>query len=879
MIDVRNLTKIYKSDKTEVVALNSVSFHLPDKGLVFIVGKSGSGKSTLLNMLGVLDDITSGEVIVDGKNIAHISDHDANACRNSTLGIVYQNYNLFENETVQANIRIGVGVSDTFVTDEKIDEMLNIVELDGIKTKKVKNLSGGQKQRVAIARALVKDPKLILADEPTGNLDSKTAKTIFDLFKKVSKDKLVVIITHDIKSAYEYADRLIRLSDGEIVEDVIKNERYVEKLSDDYIYIDSYDPITEEKIDEINKISGNSHRKLKKLHKKFRPYKTPEVEPETGGKFDETRMNFKQALLLGLKVLKHNKFSLIVTSILTILIIALLSLSTAFINFEGTTATRDVVKIYGSKSIVMKKGYSLTNKTNEIEKDYIIEAKESDLVPVKEQKYKGNSYPIYTVSLPISSKRFVEGSYSIPGSVGTFYIDMGLGVVKSDNKLLQHLFGENFELAAGSLYGLDKSTKVIITDYFADAMIYYVPDLKSKDPNDPYAQILNRDIYGTRYIVGAVLKTDYKEKHQVIFDIHKKMVGGYITPKDASELIAGTRTHQIFEDDVLSRLGYAFTINPKFIDDYYGWTGHAFTGYSFAALSETATSYEYQQIPNSYAYKSEELEGDDVTMSVDVYNKLFGTAVVNKTSPDFSEKTIYLHNFGFDQDIFSTPKHSTKIVIKDVFKFPETSGPIMYTSSSKLVELEEFLVFPYAFMFDDVYDSFAIYEGLVNDFYYCPMHGFDAVFNTINISNIFNTIFTSIFIVLIAVELLLVVLHTNKTINKEKYAFGVYKTLGYSNRHLTLAMIIANVIMILGIFIFATVATLGLSFMANYFLQDGFYMYTSNMLYYDLRILGFKFGHVAMYASMVLGFMILAFSIPLLKIRRIKPSNIIREAK
>ena len=182
-------------------------------------------------------------------------------------------------------------------------------------------------------------------------------------------------------------------------------------------------------------------------------------------------------------------------------------------------------------------------------------------------------------------------------------------------------------------------------------------------------------------------------------------------------------------------------------------------------------------------------------------------------------------------------------------------------------------------MFDNVYEGFKLYETLTPEYFYTSQFAFSAVFNTVNIATIFKKIFESIFMVLIAIELLLVVLHINKTINREKYAFGVYKTLGYSNRHLNSAMLIANVAMMLIIFIGAIISTVFLSMLANYFLQGGFYLYTHNLLYYDLRILSFNFGHVALYSSVVLGAIVLAFSIPLLKIRRIKPTNIIREAK
>ena len=877
MIDVKNLTKIYKSDKTEVVALNSVSFHLPDKGLVFIVGKSGSGKSTLLNMLGVLDDVTSGEIIFDGKNISQISDHDANAYRNSDLGIVYQNYNLFENENVKDNIKLGVGATEKVISDEKVDEMLKVVDLEGIKNKKVKNLSGGQKQRVAIARALVKNPKLILADEPTGNLDGKTAKLIFDLFKDISKDKLVVIITHDIKSAFEYADRIIRLQDGQIIEDLIKNDNFKQHVDNEHIYIDSADEISEEEISQINKKLGKSRRNLKKLEQKYRPYKSPESDQKLNGEFEHTKISFRQVLNMGLKILKHNKFSLIVTSVLTVLIIALLSLSTAFINFEGKSATKDVVKIYDSKSIVMKKGYSLTNNTNEIEKSFAIETTESDLAKLKEAKYSGNAYKIYNTSIPCSIFALYEMVQVVPDSSDNFYWESGLGVVQCDMELLNKLFGSDFELAGGSLYGLNESGKIIIPDYLADSLLYYNPKFASKDENDPYANIINEPDINGRFTVGAVIKTDYKQRHKAIYDIHQKVEKGLITKTDGKKLVESSRSYQVLQDDILSRLNYGYSINPNFFEAFTKTKNHAYPGISFITTSEDATAFDYISAPFNHIYVHNTLSKDDISMNVDSYNMIFGTNITSSSDLEFSERTIWMHNYGPEQDIYSPPKRTTKLVIKDVFK--EKDGPLFYCSPQKLLELQDFYQVVYGYMFDNVYEGFKLYETLTPEYFYTSQYAFSAVFNTVNIATIFKTIFESIFMILIAIELLLVVLHINKTINREKYAFGVYKTLGYSNRHLNSAMLIANVAMMLIIFVGAIISTVFLSMLANYFLQGGFYLYTHNLLYYDLRILSFNFGHVALYSSVVLGSIVLAFSIPLLKIRRIKPTNIIREAK
>ena len=244
MIRVNNLTKIYETKQKSLKALDDVSFVLPDKGFVFIVGKSGSGKSTLINMLGALDDVTSGCIEVDGVDISKSDINKLNKYRNEYLGIIYQNYNLFQQESVLENIKISSDICKNKITDNDIEDILKSLDLENIKEKRVKNLSGGQKQRVAIARALIKNPRLILADEPTGNLDSRTSKRIFDLLLKISKERLVVVITHDLKSAYNYADRIIELSYCRISKNLIRNSS-LKRKSITYIELDKKQTISE----------------------------------------------------------------------------------------------------------------------------------------------------------------------------------------------------------------------------------------------------------------------------------------------------------------------------------------------------------------------------------------------------------------------------------------------------------------------------------------------------------------------------------------------------------------------------------------------------------------------------------------------------------
>ena len=220
MIEFKNVSKIYKAKKgVETKALNNINLKIGNKGMVFIVGKSGSGKSTMLNLLGGLDTVTTGKLLINGKNISKFKNKEYDSYRNTYIGFIFQEFNILEEYNVYENIELALRLQNKKPTKEEIDSLLKKLDIENLGQRKINELSGGQKQRVAIARALIKNPKIILADEPTGNLDQTSSKQIFNLLKEISKEKLVIVVSHDMESANTYADRIIEISDGNITND------------------------------------------------------------------------------------------------------------------------------------------------------------------------------------------------------------------------------------------------------------------------------------------------------------------------------------------------------------------------------------------------------------------------------------------------------------------------------------------------------------------------------------------------------------------------------------------------------------------------------------------------------------------------------------
>lgn len=225
MIELKNVCKEYKTSNGVITkALNNVNLKLPSSGLIFILGKSGSGKSTLLNLIGCMDKVTSGNILINDKDISHLSESKLNNYRNSCFGFIFQEHNLIENFSVYDNLRLPCTLKKLKYKKEDFDKVLNSVSLNDLGSRRVNELSGGQKTRVSIARALIKNPNVILADEPTGNLDSTNSTQIFEILKGISKDRLVIVVTHDTEYAYKYGDRVIEIEDGNITKDNIVNQ-------------------------------------------------------------------------------------------------------------------------------------------------------------------------------------------------------------------------------------------------------------------------------------------------------------------------------------------------------------------------------------------------------------------------------------------------------------------------------------------------------------------------------------------------------------------------------------------------------------------------------------------------------------------------------
>ena len=361
MISIQNLTKTYQNKQLEeTVAIQNLSLDLPRQGLVVICGRSGCGKTTLINCLAGIEKINSGDILVDGKSLSQMSWGELDNYRNHFVGIVFQDYNLIENLTVGQNIELSLTLQGKKVSDEQVLQVLDRVELEKQSTKQTNALSGGQKQRVAIARTLIKDSQLLIADEPTGNLDETTAEQIWKLLQNQSKTRLVLVVTHDNDFAKKYGDRIITLKNGELVDDIDNTDNNIHPQPHQ---------IKESK---QKQTASNTSGETTSVASTPNPTQTnttdttvdthtlnPNNNQTTPAKPKNLPLGY--SIRLGSKILLQKKLRLIFTIILPLFGFVVFGFFFSAIRFNGTKARLEYWQERGTKSIVV---YGAENEEN-----------------------------------------------------------------------------------------------------------------------------------------------------------------------------------------------------------------------------------------------------------------------------------------------------------------------------------------------------------------------------------------------------------------------------------------------------------------------------------------------------------------------------------
>lgn len=391
MLEVKNLSKIYKNKNgIDTKALDNISVVFPEKGMIFLLGKSGSGKSTLLNICGGLDDATKGEIIVKGRSSKDFNQSDFDSYRNTFIGFVFQEYNILNEFTIEENIGLALELQGKQKNKEAINKLLKEVDLEGYAKRKPNTLSGGQKQRIAIARALIKEPEIIMADEPTGALDSSTGTQVLETLKKLSKDKLVIVVSHDREFAENYGDRILELKDGKIISDVSKTYEKQKDITTnlsmigDILHIKKGSDLNETDFEKIKMFLTNSKNdvilashendvKNFKIVNRITDSGEKEVFKETiqtsrkkyskeDSKFIRSKLPLKHAIRIGGSSLKYKKIRLFFTILLCTISFIIFGVLSTMTFYNSDLTFKQTLKDSNLEHMVLNKYYKVNEK-------------------------------------------------------------------------------------------------------------------------------------------------------------------------------------------------------------------------------------------------------------------------------------------------------------------------------------------------------------------------------------------------------------------------------------------------------------------------------------------------------------------------------------
>lgn len=540
MLEALHLTKVYKTKGgADVRALDDVSIVFPEKGMVFLLGKSGSGKSTLLNVCGGLDAPTSGAILVKGKSSEKFSQSDFDSYRNTYVGFIFQEYNILNEFTVEDNIALALELQGKPKDKKVIADLLEQVDLIGFAKRKPNTLSGGQKQRIAIARALVKSPEIIMADEPTGALDSATGKQVFDTLKKLSKEKLVIVVSHDRDFAEMYGDRIIELKDGKILSDVTKTQEQQQALTqnisivgdtlcvkngadlsaDDFAEIKAFLSKTDKDViiaagerdvkafKEVSHIKESGEQEVFKDSSEL-PIEKREYNPKDT-KFIRSKLPLHHAIRIGVSSLRTKPIRLVFTILLCTVAFTFFGLLSTMTFYDSEATFKQSVQEANFSLVKMQKHYEVIEK-------YVYDNTEREWSYTNETRFTDEELLEYGKTFGMHAFGGVNSwaSYPIQNKLGEYWVNdlQSFAYLQEGNSLRQKIHGRYPEA----------NDEICISSYSADVLFNcktYDQStgryIEMSQPEDILGKKIT--IEGTSYtVVGIMDSGEIPEKYEIL---------------------------------------------------------------------------------------------------------------------------------------------------------------------------------------------------------------------------------------------------------------------------------------------------------------------------------------------------------------------------
>ncbi len=855
MIQITNLNKFYKSRRSMHHALKDVQLTLPDKGMVFVLGKSGSGKSTFLNLIGGLDNASSGSIQVDGNDISAYTEQEFVHYRNSHVGFIFQDHHLIDDLTLFENIKLVLDLRH-IKGASVIHQALEQVGLKGYETRYPRELSGGERQRVAIARAIVKRPRIILADEPTGNLDGKNAAEVMRILKELSGSCLVLIVSHNTAEVHANADRIIELSEGRIISDVTRNPDYPDRaiLQSDTIHYPGDQPISEQDacfIDET--LSKQTARHFSVRRDKF--IKTQEISAQSEPiAFDQTKLRFLQVFRLSFAFLKSKLLRILSVCVPLALILLIILLSQAYINFDGNRIIAERMHQAGQNALVLSKQISLDG-IDKNARRYPASVTQSDIDAFMQTGFSGKTYPVLSVSVPITTYKNASGIKSSYFAYGVAALE-SLGTVCVDEAFLENALGELKYLVR--LKSFDP-LGVVITDYLADVILATNTNYKGKS----YASLLGEYIpdetgIGTITING-IISTNYKERYQALID--------RVTVNKETDLavLYNDEDFQKFSSELYSFLAYSYSFNPNYAADYQA-ADHTYA-WSQKLCFNDKTDYV---IASGYVRSSSTLQDGQVIMGYKMYNAIFGTNYNPDTYRSFTPHTTQMAQYAYYDTENASALFSTQVTITAL---SSDDGMLVSESVRKLFDQNH--IRQTGIYFDGLSHLSDILDVADDRNFIQESITVEGILTLNRCVRLFVMIFRIVNIALCAAVVFIFINFSTKMIRDKLHEIGIMKALGMDRS--TLYVIFGLQIALIAIFTFLA-STLGYYLLiepANRLFILSLREMVPSQLVLDLNVLVFLPKVVAENAVLLIVLSAISLAVPMSRIGKIQPVKII----
>lgn len=871
MIELKNIYKTYKSKQGVTYrALENINLKLASTGMVFILGKSGSGKSTLLNLIGGLDTYDEGEIIIDDKSMNDFTNNDYDNYRSTYLGFVFQDYNLIRSLTVYENIKLALNLQNK-KDNKAIDKALESLGILDLKNRKATELSGGQKQRVAVARAIVKNPQVILADEPTGSLDSQSGIALFKILKELSKNKLVVVVSHDKELAKEYGDRIIEIKDGEIYKDLDTSKKATKKKKEDFSIISNSivkinkKDLNKEKIKLINETIKKSKRdtyvsfetnknKVKSMfphlketieHKDdereiYNQYKFTEKNTKKV-KFNKSKLSFIDALKLGFNNLFVKKFSLILLIIVTTLSLALYAISDDIKTFRiNDGITTSITKNDANFVVLSDPSYSDVNPTEIYNVNLNNIKKELDDL----KYYESYDYP-FTIELEYDYSRLID------------YFN-GFIEVDNINNLNLKILAKNDDI-------FSSYNHIMISSIMADNIM----DNKYTTLNS-YEELLGKEVKlnGQTYYIDAIfdgesekyeelkkLPAEYRESsylYETFNFLAKQYLGRMFVKRGFKEYLSEQEN---------SMYGYYLRVNEK--------------TFNVACLYEDGLVFDFGEdaftlgvlASNEYYVSLPILENllEDVEIdSIEDFNNKRDEIIEKVNAFNLSNYEYYFYNIK-QEPKFAKEGFTIKGVLLTNQYFIKSNKEVITDSFLENVKVN-LLFIEGSYFKKDAYNKVTtiLENGLT--FYEFYSDGYKKLYS---LKDLFNSILNSVSIILAIVVVILFYNFIKNSIRNSKKQIGLLRALGSRKIDVvTIYMFEALFIML-----FSIILSLVLYKVSGHIINLGL---SVDKPYY-VGMISFKFTSITKMLGLALGVLITSLIVPFYKLLKLSPMDAIND--